>query len=154
MVPHATYVRLCRARDLLRDCHHEPLALANVAAEAGLSPWHFHRLFRGTFRETPHEFLTRLRIERAKDLLTVGSRSVTDICLDVGFTSLGSFGTLFACQVGLSPVAYRRQVHTLVTVPGTFPWGVIPFCSIAMAHRASQSPNSKIREAPHACPKV
>ena len=71
--------------------------------------------------ETPHEFLTRMRLERAKDLLTISSRPVTEICFDVGFTSLGSFSTLFRRQVGLSPAAFRRRVRAWVTVPGRHP---------------------------------
>jgi AraC-like DNA-binding protein len=128
MMPHATFVKLCRARDLLRDCLGEPIALADAAAEAGLSPWHFLRLFRRAFGETPHRFLTRLRIERARDLLTVSRRSVTDICFDVGFSGLGSFSTLFARHVGSSPAAFRRRMRTLVVTPGFHPWGVVPCC--------------------------
>jgi AraC-like DNA-binding protein len=128
MTPHATYIKLCRARDLLRDCLGDPIALADAAEEADLSAWHFLRLFRQAFGETPHRFLTRLRIERAKDLLTVSGRSVTEICFDVGFTSLGSFSTLFARHVGASPVAFRRRMRTLIVSPGFHPWGVVPCC--------------------------
>jgi AraC-like DNA-binding protein len=128
MMPHATFLKLCRARDLLRDCLAEPVALADAAAEAGLSPWHFLRLFRQAFGETPHRFLTRLRIDRARDLLTVSGRSVTDNCFDVGFSSLGSFSTLFARHVGASPAAFRRRMRTLVVTPGFHPWGVVPCC--------------------------
>jgi AraC-like DNA-binding protein len=128
MLPHDSFIRLCRARDLLRDCLAEPVALADAAAEAELSAWHFLRLFRHAFGETPHQFLTRLRIERAKDLLTVSGRSVTDICFDVGFSSLGSFSTLFARHVGASPIAYRRLMRTMVVAPGFHPWGVVPCC--------------------------
>jgi AraC-like DNA-binding protein len=128
MIAHTTFVKLCRARDLLRDCFGEPIALADAAAEADLSAWHFLRLFRQTFRETPHQFLTRLRIERAKDLLTVSGRSVTDICFDIGFSSLGSFSTLFAHHVGASPLAFRRRMRAHVITPGFHPWGVVPCC--------------------------
>ncbi len=128
MFPDATFARLCRARDFLRDCYLEPVRLADVAAEAGLSPWHLLRLFRRAFGETPHEFLTRLRIEHAKHLLTVSGRSVTDVCFDVGFSSLGSFSTLFARHVGASPLAFRRQVRSLVVVPGTVPWAFVSYC--------------------------
>jgi AraC-like DNA-binding protein len=130
--PPRTLVRLCRARDLLRDCLAEPVTLADCAAEAELSPWHLLRAFRETFGETPREFLTRLRIERAKHLLTVTGRSVTDVCLDVGFSSLGTFSTLFKRHVGHSPAEYRRRVRGWVAVPGAYPWAFIPFC---FAHR-------------------
>ena len=128
MPRNSTLVKMCRAKDLLRDCLDEPIALADVSEEIGFSAWHFLRLFRQTFGETPHEFLTRMRIEKAKHLLTVTSRSVTEICFDVGFTSLGSFSTLFTRQVGLSPAAFRRQVRSWVAVPGTVPWVFIPSC--------------------------
>jgi AraC-like DNA-binding protein len=146
MMPHDTFVKLCRARDLLRDCLGEPVVLADAAAEAGLSPWHFLRLFRQAFRETPHQFLTRLRIERARDLLAVSGRSVTDICFDVGFSSLGSFSTLFGRHVGASPVAFRRRMRTLVVTPGFHPWGVVP-CCFAFMVGGQISPDRNIREA-------
>src|SRR5207253_6466191 len=96
-----TLRRLCRARDLLRDCLDQELTLQDVCVEAEFSPWHLLRAFRTTFGETPHEFLTRMRLERARDLLTVTSRPVTEICFDVGFTSLGSFSTLFRRYIGV-----------------------------------------------------
>jgi AraC-like DNA-binding protein len=126
--PTRTLVRLCRARDLLRDCLAEPVTLADCAAEAGLSPWHLLRAFRDAFGETPREFLTRLRIERARHLLTVTGRSVTDVCLDVGFSSLGTFSTLFKRHVGDSPAQFRRRVRGWVAVPGAVPWAFIPAC--------------------------
>jgi|SRR5262245_16326386 len=121
-------VRLCRARDLIRDCYAEPVTLSDCADEAELSPWHLLRSFRAAFGETPKEFLTRLRLDRARHLLTVTGRSVTEICFDVGFSSLGSFSTLFKRHVGWSPAEFRRQVRGWVTVPGTAPWVYVPFC--------------------------
>ena len=123
-----TLRKLCQVRDLMRDCLGEELTLADLSLEVDLSAWHFLRAFRDAFGETPHEFLTRLRLERAKDLLTVTNRPVTDICFDVGFTSLGSFSTLFRRQVGLSPAEFRRRVRAWVTVPGRHPWAFVPFC--------------------------
>jgi AraC-like DNA-binding protein len=69
-----------------------------------------------------------MRIDKAKDLLTISNRPVTEICFDVGFTSLGSFSTLFAREVGLSPQGFRRRVRTVVTVPGFHPWDFVPYC--------------------------
>ena len=123
-----TLRKLCRVRDLMRDCLEEELTLADLSLEADLSEWHFLRAFRAAFGETPHGFLTRLRLERARELLTVSSRPVTEICFDVGFTSLGSFSTLFHRQVGLSPAEFRRRVRPWVTVPGRHPWAFVPFC--------------------------
>lgn len=119
---------LCQVRDLLRDCLDEPLSLDDLSVEARLSPWHLLRSFRQAFGETPHDFLTRLRLERARHLLTVTSRSVTEICFDVGFSSLGSFSSLFRRRVGLSPAEFRRRVRAWVTVPGRYPWAFVPFC--------------------------
>lgn len=139
MTPSTTLVKLCRARDFLRDCFCEPVELVDAAAEAELSAWHFLRAFRAAFGETPHDFLTRLRIEKAKDLLAVSGRSVTDVCFDVGFSSLGSFSTLFARKVGLSPSAFRRQVRAWVSVPGRHPWVFVPSCFAMMFGRPAEN---------------
>jgi transcriptional regulator GlxA family with amidase domain len=123
-----TLRKLCQLRDLMRDCMGQELSLSDLSREAELSPWHLLRAFRQTFGETPHAFLTRARLERAKDLLTVSRRPVTEICFDVGFTSLGSFSTLFRRQVGLSPAEFRRRVRAWITVPGRHPWVFVPVC--------------------------
>jgi AraC-like DNA-binding protein len=128
MRPQLPLEQLCRARDLMRDCFDEALTLEYVSLEAQLSLWHFLRAFRAAFGETPHSFLTRLRVERAKELLIVTSRPVTEVCFDVGFSSLGSFSTLFRRHVGVSPAKFRRQVRTLVSVPGRHPWHFVPVC--------------------------
>jgi AraC-like DNA-binding protein len=104
--------------------------LVDCADEAGLSPWHLLRSFRGAFGETPKEFLTRLRLERAQHLLTVTDRPVTEVCFDVGFSSLGTFSTLFKRAVGCPPTEYRRRVRPWVTAPGFRPWASIPSCFI------------------------
>src|SRR4051794_19499289 len=101
VAPASSLVRLCRVRDLIRDCYAEPVTLLDCADEADLSPWHLLRSFRATFGETPKEFMTRVRLERAKQLLATSGRAVTDVCFDVGFQSLGTFSTLFKRHVGL-----------------------------------------------------
>jgi transcriptional regulator GlxA family with amidase domain len=128
MAPSRTFIKLCQVRDLMRDCLDQPLTLDDLSQEVDLSAWHFLRAFRTAFGETPHDFLTRVRIERAKDLLIISTRPVTEICFDVGFTSLGSFSTLFRRQVGLSPAQFRQRVRGWVTVPGRLPWVYVPFC--------------------------
>src|SRR6478752_2828388 len=85
----------------------EPLDVAAVAAVAHLSEAHFARCFRDTFGETPHRYLQRRRVERSMFLLRETARSVTDICLDVGFTSLGTFSRTFREIVGETPSGYR-----------------------------------------------
>jgi AraC-like DNA-binding protein len=124
--------RLCRARDLVRDCYTQPVTLADCALEAGLSPWHLLRSFRAAFGQTPKEFQSQLRLERAKHLLTVTNRSVTDVCFDVGFSSLGTFSVLFKRQAGISPKEFRRRIRSWVTMPGRSPWIYVPSC---FAHR-------------------
>jgi AraC-like DNA-binding protein len=132
MPPAQTLRTLLRVRDLVRDCYAQDLTLADLSEEADVSAGHLLRTFRSTFGETPHEFLTRLRLDRAKHLLTVSGRPVTDICFEVGFQSLGSFSTLFRRRVGVSPAEFRRRIRPFVTVPGRHPWGFIPTCFAAM----------------------
>lgn len=98
---------LLRARDLADLNFAEPLDVAALAARAHVSPTHFTRSFRAVFGETPHQYLLARRLERAAFLLRETARPVTDICLDVGFVSLGSFCTTFKRQLGVTPTAYR-----------------------------------------------
>src|SRR5215470_10480084 len=95
-----------------------PLDVPAVAAVAHLSQAHFIRSFRATFGETPHRYLQRRRVERSMFLLRETDRSVTDVCFDVGYTSLGTFSRTFREIVGQSPLAYRRS-HA--PAPGAVP---------------------------------
>jgi AraC-like DNA-binding protein len=106
--------RLCRARDLLRDRIDEPLTVAELARGVRISPFHLIRQFEAVFGLTPHQYRTRVRLHAAKRLLASGGYSVTDVCMEVGFSSLGSFSALFSRHVGESPDAYRRRVRMLV----------------------------------------
>ena len=126
------FLRLCRARDMLREVGDRPLTIDEVAREAAISPFHFIRLFHALFGDTPHQFRIRSQIERAKQLLAVDDASVTDVCMNVGFSSLGSFSDLFARRVGTPPSAYRRTVRSMVVVPGTLPKELIPGCLTLM----------------------
>jgi AraC-like DNA-binding protein len=105
-----TVVHLRRARDLMDASYAEPLDLDAMAAEAGFSRYHFAREFRATYGESPGAYLSRRRVERAKDLLSSANLTVTEICMVVGFTSLGSFSRRFAELVGCSPTEYRRRM--------------------------------------------
>jgi AraC-like DNA-binding protein len=127
-----TYRSLTDARDFMRHAYQRPINLRDISARANLSPYYFLRIYKRTFQETPHEFLTRLRLERAKTLLAKGSHNVTEACFEVGFSSLGSFSTLFAHRVGLSPSDYRRYVRSGVTVPATVRPLFVPTCFFAM----------------------
>jgi transcriptional regulator GlxA family with amidase domain len=112
--------RLLRARDAMDRTYAEPLDVPALAAIAEVSPAHFIRTFKATFGETPHRYLQRRRVERAMWLLRETDRSVTDICLDVGFGSLGTFSRTFRDIVGVPPVAYRRD--------GRPAGGAVPTC--------------------------
>jgi AraC-like DNA-binding protein len=87
----------------------QPLDVASLARVAHVSPAHFSRQFRATFGETPHRYLQRRRVERAMELLRETDRPVTEICLDVGFNSLGTFSRTFSDIVGEPPTAYRER---------------------------------------------
>lgn len=100
---------MLRARDAMDRTYAQPLDIRALARIAYVSEAHFIRTFRATFGETPHRYLQRRRVERAMSLLRETERSVTDICLDVGFTSLGTFSRTFREIVGEPPIAYRRR---------------------------------------------
>jgi AraC-like DNA-binding protein len=101
--------RLLRARDTIDRSYASPLDVATLARVAHVSPAHFARQFRAVFGETPHRYLQRRRIERAMELLRDTELPVTEICLDVGFVSLGTFSRTFSAVVGKSPTAYRER---------------------------------------------
>lgn len=123
----ATLKRLVRARDLARSRFDVDLRVGDLAAEAGLSRAHFLRSFAEAFGVTPHEYVIQLRIEAARRALAKGT-SVTETCLAVGFSSLGSFSHLFASRVGASPRAWQKQVRTVVPSCELWPQVWIPSC--------------------------
>jgi AraC-like DNA-binding protein len=96
------------ARDLMDLRYAEPLDLDRIAARAGFSKFHFARAFKEAYGETPAHYLTRRRMERAKDLLRSANLTVTEVCMLVGFTSLGSFSARFSELIGMSPSAFQR----------------------------------------------
>jgi AraC-like DNA-binding protein len=111
--------RLLRARDAMDRAYAEPLDVRAVASVAHLSEAHFSRCFRSVFGETPHHYLQRRRVERSMFLLRETDRSVTDICFDVGFTSLGTFSRTFREIVGETPSDYRAA-HPPIEAPHCF----------------------------------
>lgn len=140
----ATLVCLRRARDLIDREYAQPLDVPAMARRALMSPAHFSRRFRAVYGETPYRYLMTRRIERAMALLR-GGVSVTDACMSVGCTSLGSFSSSFAEIVGETPRAYRARTHDSVTA--------MPAC-VAQARtrpvrqpRAGDSRSSRIQEA-------
>jgi AraC-like DNA-binding protein len=142
----ANLVQLRRARDLIDREYARPLDVPTMAAHALMSPAHFSRQFKVAYGETPYGYLMTRRIERAMALLRRGS-SVTDTCMAVGCTSLGSFSSRFTELVGQSPSAYRGREHSGMSV--------VPSCiakanlrpSRQRAAQPSTAEESRIREA-------
>ncbi|HZQ07307.1 MAG TPA: AraC family transcriptional regulator [Anaerolineae bacterium] len=127
---------LKRARELIDAQYDQPLDLDELARAANFSRFYFLRAFRRAYHATPHEYLTRKRIEHAKELLAHSNRTVTEICFDVGFTSLGSFSTLFHRIVGWSPSIYRARAWEMQRNPRKF----IPACYIVRYGLEDQLP--------------
>ena len=120
--------RLCRARELLREVRERRLSIPDVAREAGMSQFHFIRRFEALFGLTPHQFRIQARLDDAKLLLARGQHNVTEVCLEVGFESLGSFSDLFARRIGVTPSAYQRSARVVVHMPAGFPPLMFPGC--------------------------
>ena len=103
------YRRLLQGKDYMDSFSGGQVHLEEVAKQACLSPYHFHRLFREVFRETPNQYLQRKRLTNARRLLERGELSVTDVCLEVGFESVTSFSGLFRRNFGCSPRECRLR---------------------------------------------
>lgn len=131
---------LRRARDLMDRDYARPLDVAAMAATAFMSPAHFSRQFRAAYGETPYGYLMTRRIERAMALLR-GGMSVTDACMAVGATSLGSFSSKFTEIVGESPSAYRSREHAAIEA--------MPECFARVLGRPPYV-RAQLREAPRA----
>jgi AraC-like DNA-binding protein len=121
-VPPARF--LLRAKDLADERYFDPLDVTDLARAARLSPAHFSREFRRTFGESPHQYLLTRRLERAAALLRTTDRSVADICVAVGLTSVGSFTTSFGRMFGMSPTKYRAMY------PPAAAHALIPACVV------------------------
>jgi AraC-like DNA-binding protein len=137
--PDDTLVHLRRARDHADRNFAEPLDLQVLAAVAGISKYHFQRLFAATYGRSPAAYLSERRIERAQDLLRATNLTVTEICHAVGFTSLGSFSSRFRELVGETPSAFQRRYAEAGAprVPGcyVFMWGLVERSRATGEHR-------------------
>jgi AraC-like DNA-binding protein len=129
----ADLVQLRRARDHIDRNYAEPLDVPTMARAALMSPAHFSRKFGAAYGETPYAYLMTRRIERAKALLRQGN-SVTNTCVDVGCTSLGSFSSRFTEMVGEPPSQYRRRDHSHLEV--------VPSCVTMFVTRPRRTPVS------------
>ncbi len=134
LVTHDQVRRLCLARELLGETPERPLSIAQIARTVGISPFHFIRQFEALFGATPHQFRIAQRLDRATRLLALDAGSVTDVCLEVGFSSLGSFSTLFARRVGMPPSRYRARARRLVPVPAVSRFDPTLGCLSLMTH--------------------
>ncbi|HEX6298953.1 MAG TPA: AraC family transcriptional regulator [Acidimicrobiia bacterium] len=111
---------MLRARDAIDRDYAQPLDIPTLAGLAFVSESHFVRVFKDTFGETPHRYLQRRRVERAMFLLRETDRSVTEICFDVGFGSLGTFSRTFTAIVGDPPTTYRWRAADWRSIPSCF----------------------------------
>lgn len=125
-------VRLRQSRDRMDREYALPLDVGALARTACMSSGHFSRSFRAAFGETPYSYLMTRRIERAMTLLRRGDMSVTEVCFEVGCSSLGTFSTRFTELVGESPSAYRARDHSWTDG--------LPACSVRSALRPVRQP--------------
>ncbi|SDS83565.1 AraC-type DNA-binding protein [Friedmanniella luteola] len=131
---------MLRARDAMDRSYAEPLDVPTLARLAHVSEAHFIRTFRATFGETPNRYLQRRRIERAMFLLRSTEDTVTDICMTVGFSSLGTFSRVFSEIVGEPPSAYRRR-GPLAPVPSCFAMAWLrPASNTAVSEKPAATP--------------
>ncbi len=119
------------AKDFIEANFDRPIDLEAIARQANLSRYHFLRTFRRTYDETPHAYITRLRMARARELLIETELSVTDVCMTVGYESLGSFSSSFRRYVGHSPYNYRARAYQSVAIARAAE-RYIPYCFIFM----------------------
>jgi AraC-like DNA-binding protein len=151
---HAAFVRLCRARDRLRAADERPLTIDAIAREAAVSPFHFIRQFQSVFGTTPHQYRIAAKLARARQLLAGRQYTVTDVCVELGFSSLASFSHLFERHVGMRPSTYRREVRAQVTVPGPHhvfeaPPGCLSLMGEAFARSTTDLPGALTPRAEH-----
>lgn len=139
---------LRRARDLMDREYSRPLEVAELARAALMSTAHFSRQFRATYGETPYSYLMTRRIERAKALLRRGDFTVTQVCFEVGCSSLGSFSASFTQITGETPTAYRARDHrALERVPGCIARDLTRPARKSLKGGVSSGETSRIREA-------
>jgi len=124
------YKRIVTAKLYIDDSFREPIDLDTLAGQACLSRFHFHRLFTRIYRVTPHQYLTRKRLEHARRSLAGTKGTVIEICNEVGFESIGSFTTLFKKEIGHPPANYRLLAWQKQQQAKTQPRAFIPHCFI------------------------
>ena len=123
------YQRIALAKIYIDENYQEAIDLDDIAEQAFISRFHFHRLFTRIYRRTPHQYLTRKRLDKARDLLAE-NKPVTEVCNEVGFESIGSFSVLFKKEVGFAPTYYRNMAWLKKQQVKEQPKTVIPHCFI------------------------
>ena len=123
------YQRIATAKIFIDENYYESIGLEEISQQAFLSRFHFHRLFTKIYRSTPHRYLTKKRIEKAK-LLLAENKAINDVCSEVGFESIGSFSTLFKKEIGFAPTYYRNIAWLKKQEQKKQPKKFIPHCFI------------------------
>jgi AraC-like DNA-binding protein len=130
------YQRIVAAKMYIDENYPEPIDLEDISQQAFLSKFHFHRLFTRIYNRTPHQYLTRKRLNKAKDLLAE-NKPVTEVCNEVGFESIGSFSVLFKKEIGFAPQYYRNMAWLKKQQQKAQPKIAIPHCFIE-SHRVDK----------------
>lgn len=123
------YQRIVAAKIYIDENYNSPLNLEAVSEQAYFSRFHFHRLFTRIYRRTPHQYITQKRLDKARLLLTE-NKSVTEVCNEVGFESIGSFSVLFKKEIGFAPQYYRNMAYKKKMEQKQQPRKAIPHCFI------------------------
>ena len=123
------YERIAAAKVYIDENFQEPINLETISQQAFLSRFHFHRIFTHVYRYTPHQYMTRKRLDKARDLLA-SNKPVTEVCNEVGFESIGSFSMLFKKEVGFAPQYYRNMAFKKKMEQAAQPKKAIPHCFI------------------------
>jgi AraC-like DNA-binding protein len=122
------YRRIVQAKQYIDDHFKEPIDLDDISDEANFSKFHFLRLFKSAYGKTPNQYLTDCRIRCALRLLEEHQLSISEICFEVGFESLGSFSSLFKREAGTSPSRYRCSAHQKRERTKAVPRSAVPYC--------------------------
>ena len=125
------YERIAAAKVYIDENFREPINLEAISQQAFLSRFHFHRIFTQVYRSTPHQYVTRKRLDKARDLLA-HNKPVTEVCNEVGFESIGSFSMLFKKEVGFAPQYYRNMAYKKKMEQLAQPRKAIPHCFVEM----------------------
>jgi len=124
------YQRIASAKIFIDENYYSSIDLDQIAKQAFMSRFHFHRLFTRIYKKTPHQYLTQVRLDAAKVLLAKEGISITDVCNMIGFESLGSFSSLFSKQSGYSPQYYRNIAWIKQRLVKEQPRRFVPHCFI------------------------